>query len=65
MQYHGECIDNMRATLKARGRDARCAIMLDTKGPEIRTGKLKDKTYLQKVQTDLFAHGLGIKKKPN
>jgi pyruvate kinase len=43
-EYHGECIDNMRATLKARGRDARCAIMLDTKGPEIRTGKLKDKT---------------------
>jgi pyruvate kinase len=43
-EYHGEVVDNLRAALRKRGPDARCAIMLDTKGPEIRTGKLKDKT---------------------
>jgi len=43
-EYHGEVIDNLRAVLKKRPKDTRCAIMLDTKGPEIRTGKLKDKT---------------------
>jgi pyruvate kinase len=42
-EYHGEVIDNVRKVLKTRGPDARCAIMLDTKGPEIRTGKLKEK----------------------
>jgi len=42
-EYHSEVIENLRAVLKARGQDtARCALMLDTKGPEIRTGKLKD-----------------------
>jgi len=43
-EYHGEVIDNLRLALKNRGPGAQCAIMLDTKGPEIRTGKLKDKT---------------------
>jgi len=43
-EYHSEVIENTRAALKMRGPDARCAIMLDTKGPEIRTGKLKNKT---------------------
>lgn len=43
IKYHGEVIDNVRKVLKTRGPDARCAIMLDTKGPEIRTGKLKEK----------------------
>jgi len=43
-EYHGEVIDNLRTALKNKGPGARCAIMLDTKGPEIRTGKLKDKT---------------------
>jgi len=42
-EYHGEVIDNLRTALKNKP-EARCAIMLDTKGPEIRTGKLKDKT---------------------
>jgi len=43
-EYHGEVIANLRTALKNKGPSARCAIMLDTKGPEIRTGKLKDKT---------------------
>jgi len=42
-EYHGEVIDNVRTVLKQRGLDgSACPIMLDTKGPEIRTGKLKD-----------------------
>jgi pyruvate kinase len=40
-EYHGGVVDNVRTALKENGRQ--CAIMLDTKGPEIRTGKLKDK----------------------
>lgn len=43
-EYHGEVIANLRTALKNKGHAVRCAIMLDTKGPEIRTGKLKDKT---------------------
>jgi len=43
-EYHGEVIDNLRTALKNKGPEFRCAVMLDTKGPEIRTGKLKEKT---------------------
>lgn len=43
-EYHGEVIANLRQALRNKGPDARCALMLDTKGPEIRTGKLKNKT---------------------
>jgi len=43
-EYHGEVIENLRTAIKNRGDHLYCAIMLDTKGPEIRTGKLKDKT---------------------
>eukprot|EP01128_Nolandella_sp_AFSM9_P006018 TRINITY_DN3023_c0_g2_i1.p1 TRINITY_DN3023_c0_g2~~TRINITY_DN3023_c0_g2_i1.p1 ORF type:complete len:541 (-),score=157.75 TRINITY_DN3023_c0_g2_i1:178-1725(-) len=39
-KYHGSVIENVRAAAKATGRYV--AIMLDTKGPEIRSGKLKD-----------------------
>ena len=33
------CVTNLREALKQRP-DKTCAIMLDTKGPEIRTGNL-------------------------
>eukprot|EP01124_Arcella_intermedia_P017379 TRINITY_DN24146_c0_g1_i1.p1 TRINITY_DN24146_c0_g1~~TRINITY_DN24146_c0_g1_i1.p1 ORF type:complete len:515 (-),score=69.33 TRINITY_DN24146_c0_g1_i1:25-1512(-) len=39
-EYHQSVIDNLRQATKENG--SSCAIMLDTKGPEIRTGKLKN-----------------------
>jgi pyruvate kinase len=60
-EYHGEVIDNLRAALAKRTRDTRCAIMLDTKGPEIRTGKLKDKTMrLDAGQTVVVTTDLSV-----
>jgi len=41
-EYHGEVIDNVRKAL-TNDPKRQCAILLDTKGPEIRTGKLADK----------------------
>ena len=38
---HGQTVDNLREALKQRPNKT-CAIMLDTKGPEIRTGMLRD-----------------------
>ncbi|CAI9095857.1 OLC1v1031884C1 [Oldenlandia corymbosa var. corymbosa] len=38
--YHQETLDNLRIASKITG--IPCAVMLDTKGPEIRTGLLKD-----------------------
>jgi len=43
-EYHADVVRNLRQALKNKGDGTYCAIMLDTKGPEIRTGKLKDKT---------------------
>ncbi|XP_019157510.1 PREDICTED: probable pyruvate kinase, cytosolic isozyme [Ipomoea nil] len=39
-EYHQETLDNLRLAMKNTG--IPCAVMLDTKGPEIRTGHLKD-----------------------
>eukprot|EP01132_Coremiostelium_polycephalum_P001071 gene1071-1357_t len=43
-EYHGQVIKNLRAAVERTGKV--CAIMLDTKGPEIRTGKLEGPGYL-------------------
>ncbi len=39
-EYHESVVHNVRAASKETG--ITCAIMLDTKGPEIRTGKYRD-----------------------
>jgi pyruvate kinase len=41
-------INNLRAAVAANGKKI-CGIMLDTKGPEIRTGKLADKKEVDLV----------------
>ncbi|KAM4091568.1 hypothetical protein ACJW30_09G145900 [Castanea mollissima] len=38
--YHQHTLDNLRTAMRNTG--THCAVMLDTKGPEIRTGFLKD-----------------------
>ncbi|XP_058760307.1 pyruvate kinase, cytosolic isozyme-like [Vicia villosa] len=44
-EYHQETLDNLRAAMENTG--ILCAVMLDTKGPEIRTGFLKDGKPIQ------------------
>ncbi|GJN37961.1 hypothetical protein PR202_gb26964 [Eleusine coracana subsp. coracana] len=44
-EYHQETLDNLRAAMDRTG--ILCAVMLDTKGPEIRTGFLKDGKPIQ------------------
>lgn len=39
-EYHQETLDNLRTAMRETG--IMCAVMLDTKGPEIRTGFLED-----------------------
>jgi pyruvate kinase len=41
LQTHGETLDTLKEALSARPNKS-CAILLDTKGPEIRTGLLRD-----------------------
>ncbi|KAK7317174.1 hypothetical protein RJT34_01174 [Clitoria ternatea] len=47
-EYHQETLDNLRAAMETTG--ILCAVMLDTKGPEIRTGFLKDGKPIQLKQ---------------
>ncbi|KAF5797390.1 putative pyruvate kinase [Helianthus annuus] len=47
-EYHKETLDNLRTAMKNTGIE--CAVMLDTKGPEIRTGFLKDGKPIQLTQ---------------
>jgi len=49
---HGQSLDNLRAALKQRP-DMTCGVMLDTKGPEIRTGLLKNKSVELKAGQSL------------
>jgi pyruvate kinase len=50
-EFHQSIIDNVRAASEITGR--KIALMLDTKGPEIRTGKLKS-APVQLTQGDMF-----------
>lgn len=43
---HGKSVENLREALKQRP-DKTCGIMLDTKGPEIRTGMLVDSKSIE------------------
>ncbi|XP_062172326.1 pyruvate kinase, cytosolic isozyme [Alnus glutinosa] len=47
-EYHQETLDNLRTAMENTG--ILCAVMLDTKGPEIRTGFLKDSKPIQLKQ---------------
>ncbi|CAJ2665241.1 unnamed protein product [Trifolium pratense] len=44
-QYHQETLNNLKSAMHSTG--ILCAVMLDTKGPEIRTGFLKDGKPIQ------------------
>lgn len=39
-ESHKACLDRLKEAIKKSGKT--CATMLDTKGPEVRTGLLKD-----------------------
>ena len=45
---HGQSVENLKEALKQRP-DKECGIMLDTKGPEIRTGLLVDHAPIELV----------------
>jgi len=52
-KMHGEVLDRLREAFK-RKKDIQCAVMLDTKGPEIRTGFLKDHKTVDLVKGQLL-----------
>merc|ERR1712166_620716 len=45
---HATSLENLREALQ-QSPNLSCAVMLDTKGPEIRTGYLKTKTQLKLI----------------
>lgn len=47
-EYHQETLDNLREAMD--NTQTMCAVMLDTKGPEIRTGFLEDGKPIQLVE---------------
>ncbi|CAN7061649.1 unnamed protein product [Brassica oleracea var. botrytis] len=47
-EYHQETLDNLRTAMQNTG--ILCAVMLDTKGPEIRTGFLKEGKPIELIQ---------------
>ncbi|EPZ34277.1 Pyruvate kinase, barrel domain-containing protein, partial [Rozella allomycis CSF55] len=53
-QYHQKTIENLRVCLNQMKNSRNVAILLDTKGPEIRTGKLKDGKDVKLVAGDYF-----------
>lgn len=52
--FHGETIKNIRAVNKKKGTSI--AIMLDTKGPEVRTGDVTEPLMIEKGDLVLFSH---------
>ena len=61
-ESHGKSVQNLRDAMAQSGKN--CAILLDTKGPEIRTGKLKGGHAVQleagqtlKISTDYTLEG--------
>lgn len=61
-ETHGKSVANLREAMAQTGKS--CAILLDTKGPEIRTGKLKGGNPVQlesgqtlKISTDYTLEG--------
>ena len=62
-KVHGTSLENLKDALKQRP-DKTCAVMLDTKGPEIRTGVLRDNKAIEivagqslKIVTDYAIEG--------
>jgi pyruvate kinase len=60
---HGECMENMRMALKQRP-ECNCAIMLETMGPEITVGYMRDNKPIElradqalKIVTDVAIEG--------
>ena len=53
-QYHGQTIANLRECLQGSKQPKQVAILLDTKGPEIRTGKLKEGKPVQLIAGNSF-----------
>ena len=49
---HKQCLDNLREAMKRTGKN--CATMLDTKGPEVRTGFLKGHKAVQLKKDQLL-----------